>query len=81
MPPHPAPDLLQYTQFRQPLMTRTNVLPLDLCTVTLTEAQWSTIRTAVLCLACDCRIAGKDSDADYYLNAYNTLKAAMGMDD
>ena len=62
-------------------MTRTNVLPLDLCTVTLTEAQWSTIRTAVLCLAVDCRTAGKGTDADYYLNAYNTLKAAMGMDD
>ena len=61
-------------------MTRTNVLPLDLCTVTLTEAQWSTIRTAVLCLAVDCRVAGKGTDADYYLNAYNTLKAAMGMD-
>ena len=64
-------------------MTRTNVLPLDLCTVTLTEAQWSTIRTAVLCLACDCRTAGqhtdKGTDADYYLKAYNDLKAAMGM--
>jgi hypothetical protein len=46
----------------------------------LTEAQWSTIRTAVLCLAVDCRTAGKGTDADYYLNAYNTLKAAMGMD-
>lgn len=60
---------------------RTNVLPLDTLTVTLTEAQWSTIRTAVLCLAADCRIAGKSADADYYLNAYNTLKKAMGMDD
>ena len=62
-------------------MTRTNVLPLDKMTVTLTEAQWSTIRTAVLCLAVDCRIAGKGSDADYYLKAYNDLKTAMGMDD
>ena len=61
-------------------MTRTNVLPLDTLTVTLTEAQWSTIRTAVLCLAVDCRVAGKTADADYYLNAYNNLKAAMGMD-
>lgn len=60
-------------------MTRTNVLPLDTCTVTLTEAQWSTIRTAVLSLACDCRTAGKHSDADYYLNAYNTLAEAMGL--
>ena len=62
------------------MTTRTNVLPLDTLTVTMTEAQWSTIRTAVLCLACDCRTAGKDSDADYYLNAYNALKTAMGMD-
>lgn len=58
---------------------RTSVLPLDLCSVTLTEAQWSTIRTAVLCLAVDCRTAGKSSDADYYLKAYQALKAAMGM--
>ena len=63
------------------MTVRTNVLPLDTLTVTLTEAQWSTIRTAVLCLAVDCRIAGKGADADYYLNAYNNLKAAMGMDD
>ena len=60
-------------------MTRTNVLPNDLCTVTLTEAQWSTIRTAVLCLAVDCRVAGKGTDADYYLNAYNRLAEAMGL--
>ena len=60
-------------------MARTNVLPLDLCTVTLTEAKWSTIRTALLCLACDRRVAGKGSDADYYLKAYNDLKEAMGM--
>ena len=61
-------------------MTRTNVLPLDKVSVTLTEAQWSTIRTALLCLACDCRVAGKGTDASYYLNAYNNLKVAMGMD-
>lgn len=60
-------------------MTRTNVLPNDLCSITLTEAQWSSIRTAVLCIACDCRVAGKHSDADYYLNAYNLLVDAMGM--
>ena len=63
------------------MTVRTNVLPLDKLTVTLTEAQWSTIRTAVLCLAVDCRIAGKGSDADYYLKAYSALKTAMGMDD
>ena len=60
-------------------MIRTNVLPNDLATVTLTEAQWSTIRTAVLCLACDCRVAGKHTDADYYLKAYNTLAEALGL--
>ena len=63
------------------MKVRTNVLPLDLCTVTLTEAKWSTIRTALLTLASQCRIGGDDSDADYYLKAYSTLKAAMGMDD
>ena len=51
-----------------------------LTTVTLTEGQWGTIRTAVLCLACDCRIAGKDNDADYYMAAYKALKEALGMD-
>ena len=53
--------------------------PKTLTTVTLPEAQWSTIRTAVLCLAVDCRVAGKDTDSDYYLAAYNALKEAMGM--
>lgn len=62
-----------------PMPVRTNVLPNDLCTVTLTEAQWSTIRTALICIACDCRIAGKGSDADYWLKAYNTLAEAMGL--
>jgi len=62
-------------------MTRTNVLPNDLCSITLTEAQWSTIRTAVLCLAVDERVKGNGTDADYYLNAYNLLRDAMGMDD
>jgi len=62
------------------MTVRTNVLPLDTLTVTMTEAQWSTIRTAVLCLAVDQRIAGNGTDADYYLKAYNDLKRAMGMD-
>ena len=61
-------------------MTRTNVLPNDTLTVTMTEAQWSTIRTAVLCLACDCSTAGKSADAEYYYKAYQNLKQAMGMD-
>lgn len=56
-------------------------MPQTLTTVTLPEARWSTIRTAVLCLACDERLKGNDSDADYYLAAYNALKQAMGMDD
>jgi hypothetical protein len=59
---------------------RTNVLPLDKLTVTLTEAQWSAIRTAVLSIACECRINGKSVDADYYMKAYYNLKTAMGMD-
>ncbi len=50
-----------------------------LTTVTLPEARWSTIRTAVLCLACDERLKGNDTDADYYLAAYQALKEAMGM--
>jgi hypothetical protein len=57
-------------------MTATTWNPQTLTTVTLTEAQWSTIRTAVLCLACDCRTAGKSVDADYFLNAYNGLMDA-----
>jgi len=62
-------------------MTRTNAFARDLCTVTLTESQWSTIRIALLCISIDCRTAGKSADAGYYMNAYNTLKRAMGMDD
>ena len=58
-------------------MTATTWNPQTLTTVTLTEAQWSTIRTAVLCLACDCRTAGKSADADYYLKAYRALVDAM----
>ena len=60
-------------------MTRTNVLPNDLATVTLTEAQWSTIRIALICVACDCQVAGKHSDAAHYQRAYNTLAEAMGL--
>ena len=56
----------------------TSWMPQTLTTVTLPEAKWSTIRTAVLCLACDERTKGNDSDADYWLSAYNALKEAMG---
>jgi hypothetical protein len=45
--------------------------------VTLTNGQWSAIRTAVLCLAADERLAGRDVDADYYLAAYKALKEAL----
>jgi hypothetical protein len=60
-------------------MTRTNVLPNDLASITLTEAQWSTIRTAVLCLAVDERCKGNHNDANYYLGAYNLLVDALNM--
>jgi len=60
-------------------MTASTWMPQTLTTVTLPEARWSTIRTAVLCLACDERLKGNDSDAEYYLAAYNALKEAMGM--
>lgn len=50
-----------------------------LTTVTLPEARWSTIRTAVLCLACDERLKGNAADSEYYMAAYNALKEAMGM--
>jgi len=79
LPPIPCYNSLSSPP-EPPMTVRTNVLPLDLCTVTLTEAQWSTIRTALICFACDCRVAGKSTDADHYLNAYNTLKAAMGIE-
>jgi hypothetical protein len=54
--------------------------PDTLTTVTLPEHKWGTIRTAVLCLACDCRIKGDHSDADHWFAAYQALKEAMGMD-
>jgi len=49
-------------------------------TVTLPDNEWGAIRTAVLCLAVDERVKGNASDAEYYLQAYNNLKKAMGMD-
>lgn len=51
--------------------------PTALTTVTLPESKWSTIRTAVLCLACDERTKGNHTDADYWLAAYDALKKAM----
>jgi hypothetical protein len=55
--------------------------PETLTTVTLPEGKWGTIRTALLCLACDERVKGNHTDADYYLATYKALKTAMGMDD
>jgi hypothetical protein len=46
-------------------------------TVTLPETRWSTIRTALLCIACDARLDGKHVDADYYLATYKALKEAL----
>jgi hypothetical protein len=50
-----------------------------LTTLTLPEGKWHTIRTAVLCIACDERTRGNHKDADYWMEAYNALKEAMGM--
>ena len=47
-------------------------------TLTLPAGKWGTIRTAVLCLACDERVKGNGSDADYWFAAYQMLKEAMG---
>ena len=53
--------------------------PTEIQTVALPAARWSTIRTAVLCIACDERTKGNHKDADYWMEAYNALKEAMGM--
>jgi len=53
--------------------------PDTLTTLTLPEGKWQTIRTAVLCMACDERLKGNDSDADHWMGAYQDLKEAMGM--
>jgi hypothetical protein len=46
-------------------------------TVTLPAGKWSTIRTALICFACDARTLGKHGDADYWLAAFDALKKAM----
>lgn len=56
----------------------TTWMPETLTTVTLPERNWSTIRVALLCLSCDERTKGNSVDADYFLEAYKTLKKAMG---
>jgi hypothetical protein len=53
--------------------------PATLTTVTLPEGKWHTIRTALICFACDERIKGNASEANYWLEAYDALKKAMEM--
>ncbi len=49
-----------------------------LTTVTLPNGKWSTISTAVLCLACDESTKGNIDDAKHWMAAYYALKEAMG---
>jgi hypothetical protein len=49
-----------------------------LTTVTLPNGKWSTISTAVLCLACDESTKGNVADAKHWMAAYYALKEAMG---
>lgn len=51
--------------------------PTTLTTVTLPKGKWHTIRTAVLCFACDESTRGNRDDADYWFAAYDALKKAM----
>ena len=51
-----------------------------LTTVTLPEGKWGTIRTALLCIACDESTKGNHADAAHWMSAYNALKEAMGME-
>ena len=50
-----------------------------LTTVTLPEARWGTIRTALLCIACDESTKGNHAYADHWLAAYQDLKEALGL--
>jgi hypothetical protein len=54
--------------------------PQTLTTVTLPEGKWGTIRTALLCIACDESTKGNHKDAAYWMEAYNALKEALGME-
>ena len=62
------------------MTVRTNVLPLDRRSVTLTEVQWSTIRHALITMSRERSVAGNRTDADYYMRAYQTLAEASGLD-
>jgi hypothetical protein len=53
--------------------------PDTLTTLTLPEGKWHTIRTAVLCMACEESLKGNHADAAHWKAAYNELKKAMGM--
>jgi hypothetical protein len=53
--------------------------PKTLTMVTLPEGTWGTIRTALLCIACDESTKGNPDDAAHWLAAYNDLKEALGM--
>ena len=48
-----------------------------LTTVSLPEVKWSTISTAVLCLAVDERLKGRDEVADHWMDAFMALKEAL----
>ena len=54
--------------------------PNTLTTVTLPERTWGTVRTALLCIACDESTKGNHKDAAHWMAAYKDLKAALGMD-
>ena len=49
-----------------------------LATVTLTQRKWSTIRTAVLCLAADEHLQGNREESARLMAAFKDLKEAMG---
>ena len=61
-------------------MTSTPWNPNTLTTVTLPEGTWGTIRTALLCFACDESTRGNRADSEYWMAAYNDLKEALGME-
>jgi hypothetical protein len=59
-------------------MTATAWNPKTLTTLTLPEGKWETIRTAVLCLACDEHLKGNREDSARLMAAFKALKEAMG---
>jgi hypothetical protein len=61
-------------------MTSTYERLQTLTTVTLPEHKWQTIRTALLCISCDESTKGNHKDAAHWLEAYQALKDALGME-